>query len=366
IHFHFEVRSEFIDAEMARLFARITCSLQIGLQSADPVVLKGVGRAFDRGAFADRVALLNESGAVFGFDLMYGLPGDTLHGFRDSLDFALGLYPNHLDIFPLAVLPGTPLATRSAALGLRHLPAPPYTIISTPSLGPEEMALARRLARACDIFYTRGKAVAWFNGVVAALGLRPSDVLERFGAWLEAEHGAGLREEDLGDDQIWQMQRAFLTTLLSGKTVRRLLALVLDLVDYHYHYAAALQAPPPSPPTAGELRGARLLDLPCRLAPSTRLAAFHYEILDILDAGAPALRSLANHLNPTGSRAAIYPSSDGVCTESLAEPYFRLLEGLDGRTPVAGIAARLGVSAGEARAFLKFAATEGIILLPGH
>lgn len=35
IHFHFEVRAEFIDAEMARLFAGIIRSLQIGLQSAE-------------------------------------------------------------------------------------------------------------------------------------------------------------------------------------------------------------------------------------------------------------------------------------------------------------------------------------------
>ena len=363
VHFHFEVRSEFVDPEMAQLFARITCSLQIGLQSADPRVLKRVGRAFDRDAFAARVALLNESGAVFGFDLIYGLPGDTLQGFRDSIDFALGLYPNHLDIFPLAVLPGTALAARSAVLGLRHLPAPPYTIISSPTLGPEEMVLARRLASACDIFYTRGKAVAWFNGVVNALGLKPSGLLERFGEWLESERGSGVAEADLEDGEVWRMQRAFLTTLLSGKKVRRLLPLVLDLADYHFHYAAALQTPPPQPAPAGELR---LLDLPCRLAASARLAAFRYEILDILESGAPDLRALAGTLTPVGSWAVIYPGREGVCTESLAEPYFRLLERLDGRTPVAGIASRLGIPADEARSFLEFAAAEGIIQPPGY
>ena len=132
IHFHFEVRSEFIDREMAELFAGITCSLQIGLQSADPQVLKQVGRSFRRDDFVSRTMLLNESGAVFGFDLMYGLPGDTLAGFRESLDFALGLYPNHLDIFPLAILPGTALAARADSIGLQHLPTPPYTLISAP------------------------------------------------------------------------------------------------------------------------------------------------------------------------------------------------------------------------------------------
>ncbi len=359
IHFHFEVRSEFIDSEMAQLFARIVCSLQIGLQSADPRVLKEVGRAFDRGVFAARVALLNESGAVFGFDLMYGLPGDTLQGFAGSLDYAVGLYPNHLDIFPLAVLPGTVLADRAASLELRHVHEPPYTLVSSPTFSAEDMAEAGRLARACDIFYTRGKAVAWFNGVVAALGLKPSAFLRQFGEWLATERGVETGEGELGDDEVWWLQRAFLTTVFNG-TGRRLLPLVLDMVDYHCHYAAAVLTPPPPPPGRRGLK--RLLEAPVALTPSTRLAAFHYEILEVLEAGAPDLRALAAHLEPTGSWAVIYPGSQGVCTESIDEPYFRLLEQVDGHTPAGRIAARLGIPNEDARAFLEFAAAEGIIV----
>jgi hypothetical protein len=364
IHFHFEVRSEFIDREMARLFAQITCSLQIGLQSSNPHVLKNVGRAFDRQDFVAKVTLLNESGAVFGFDLMYGLPGDTLRGFNESIDFALGLYPNHLDIFPLAVLPGTALAARHKAIGLNCLPDPPYTLISSPTFSAAEMAQAGMLAAACDIFYTRGKAVAWFNGVIAPLGLKPSAFLREFGEWLAAEKGAGSGEADLDDREIWQLQRGFMTKLFSRKGLRRLLPLVLDLVDYHHHYAAALQTPPPGIPHERGLQQARLLEIPCRLAPSTRLAAFRYEILEILEAGAPDVRSFADHFPPGGSWAVIYPTASGVCTESIAEPYYRLLEQLDGHTPPGRIAARLGIPTDEALLFLQFAAAEGIILLP--
>ncbi|RII29478.1 MAG: B12-binding domain-containing radical SAM protein [Geobacter sp.] len=362
IHFHFEVRSEFIDKEMAHLFARITCSLQIGLQSADTEVLKGVNRVFKPKDFAARIALLNGCGAVFGFDLMYGLPGDTLPGFARSLDFALGLYPNHLDIFPLAILPGTALALRSDSLGLHHLAEPPYTLLSSPTFGPEAMAQARMLACACDIFYTRGKAVAWFNGVVAPLGLKPSDFLQEFGAWLKAKRGAMPVEADLGDDEIWQMQREFLTRLYGRKGGKRLLALVLDLVDYHHHYAAALQTPPPEPPGRRELKKMALLKIPGRVAPSARLAEFRYEILDILEAGAPDVRAFADHFPASGSWAVIYPGVDGICTESISEPYYRFLEQLDGRTPAGLIAATLGIGADEARQFLEFAVSEGIVV----
>ena len=47
IHFFFELRSEFIDAELAKLFAAIRCSLQIGLQSADDAVLRKISRSID-------------------------------------------------------------------------------------------------------------------------------------------------------------------------------------------------------------------------------------------------------------------------------------------------------------------------------
>jgi hypothetical protein len=360
IHFHFEVRSEFIDRELADLFAGIICSLQIGLQSADPQVLKSVGRSFRRDDFVSRTTMLNESGAVFGFDLMYGLPGDTLTGFRDSLDFALGLYPNHLDIFPLAVLPGTALAARADAVGLKHLPGPPYTLISSPTFTIEDMQKAQKLALACDIFYTRGRAVAWFNGVLNPLGMRPSEFLQSFAEWLQGQQGDGVTEADLTDKLIWGLQRTYLASMFSSKKLKRFLPAVLDLADYHYHYAAALMSPPLSPDRTFSASN-KLLDLPLRLASSARLAAFHYEILEILDSGAADVRGFSNHLQQIGSWAVIYPTREGVCTESVSEAYFKLLKLLDGTNPAGQAASRLGIPNGEALSFLEFALQEGIV-----
>ncbi|HEY5975089.1 MAG TPA: B12-binding domain-containing radical SAM protein, partial [Geobacteraceae bacterium] len=204
IHFHFELRSEFIDRELAELCSEITCSLQIGLQSADPRTLARVQRVFNREDFVSRIGLLNESGAVFGFDLIYGLPGDTLAGFKASLDFATGLYPNHLDIFPLAVLPGTALAERSATLQLDHLSAPPYALRGSPTFPAGDMARARQLANACDIFYSRGKAVAWCNAILAALKLKPSAFFAAFADWLASRPTPISDDNELSDHEIWQ------------------------------------------------------------------------------------------------------------------------------------------------------------------
>ncbi|WP_224958773.1 B12-binding domain-containing radical SAM protein [Geomonas subterranea] len=360
VHFHFEVRSEFIDPEMADLFASITCSLQIGLQSSDAAVLRGVGRGFDRDDFEHRAFLLNQSGAIFGFDLIFGLPGDTPELFRSSLDFALSLYPNHLDIFPLAVLPGTRLFGKAQALGLEHLDAPPYTVLATPGYTAVELAQAGRLASACDVFYSRGKAVAWFNSVVTALKLTPSAFLTSFASFLGERAEAEILEEE-----IWGLQRAFLERIFKERKKGKLLPLALDLADYHHHYAAALMATPPAPPSHKQLRKLDLLRQPLALSASTTLARFNYEVLEILDAGEPDLAEFSACFNPTGSCAVIYPAHGEVCTESVSTPYFELLGALDGKAGAWALCPGIPLSETEAREFLEFTLAEGIVVVAG-
>lgn len=363
VHFHFEARAELLDADQARLFGGMKCSLQIGLQTADPEISRAVRRPLNRREFATKIGLLNQEGVVFGFDLIFGLPGDSLTRFRETLDFALGLYPNSLAIFPLAVLPGTVLASRATELHLRYLPRPPYTLLESPSFSDGDLQVAQRLADACDIFYSRGKSVAWFNGIVAALRMSPAGFLEEFSTWLLEKTGRNSSERDYQDEEIYQLQREFLSARFVQQKTRHLLPAALDIVAYHHHYAATLLAAPPKALSRRELTRVDVLRQPLMLAVSTRLAAFNYEILDLLDVGEPDLSYICARLQATGSFAAVYPRSTEVATESLAEPYFRLLERLDGVSSAQGVAVDLGIPPSEAREFLAFALAEGIVCL---
>lgn len=361
IHFHFEVRSEFIDREMAELFAQITCSLQIGLQSSDPAVLKQVGRSFNRDDFSKRVGLLNDTGAVFGFDLIYGLPGDTLNGFCNSLDYALSLYPNHLDIFPLAILPGTRLASRGTDQGLLWQSSPPYTLLATDSFSSADLAIAGQLAKACDIFFTRGKAVAWFNAVLEVLQLKPSLFMKLFSDWLTATSGSDTSESDLSDSDVWELQREFLKQQFLPKSLKRFLPIVLDLVDYHHHYAAALLAPQQQKAKV-TLSGTNLLKTAFRMAPSSQMAHFNYEIQDILNVGAPDINWMHQHLSAIGSHVVIYPNNGYVCTESLDLAFYSILEQIDGLTTTGRILDNLGFTLDDTLDFLQFIQDEGIVI----
>ena len=361
IHFHFEVRSEFIDVEMARLFARINCSLQIGLQSAHPRVHKMVNRLFNPEQFSEKIGLLNHSGAIFGFDLIYGLPGDTLAGFLSSIDFALGHYPNHLDLFPLAVLPGTPLAAKAETLGVSYMTTPPYTLQSSPGFPVGKMEEAAGIALACDIFYSRGKAVAWFNSLLTPLKLSPSTFLHEFLVWLKATQGDTVKENDLSDHDIWQIQRDFIIKQYTKKKLRRLLPAALDQIDYHWHFASTLLAVPPELSAGLDEELIDPLDDPIILAQSTRLARFNHDISVMLQLGEIDLESFSASFKPLGSYAVIYPGKGTVSTEIISEPYFNFLGRLDGRSSPRQIAATLHFPLDEARTFLTFCISEGIV-----
>jgi hypothetical protein len=231
IHFSFEVRSEFIDAELAKLFAGLACSVQIGLQSADPAVLAKVGRSFDPEDFQAKVLLLHEAEVVYGFDLMYGLPGESLAGFRDSIDFALGLMPNHLDLFRLAVLPGTALRDKAAGLELSYLPTGPYTVVETPAFNQTDLASADGLAEACRLLYVRAGAVPWFQLVLDALGLKPSELLADCAVWL-GDRLHGRTAASIPEDEACALAKEFLAGEFTRLGRSELTGVASDLIEW--------------------------------------------------------------------------------------------------------------------------------------
>lgn len=215
---------------------------------------------------------------------------------------------------------------------------------------------------ACDIFYSRGKAVAWFNSILNPLDLSPSSFLGKFLQWLKGANHDNISENNLSDEDIRKIQRDFIVYLYKEKPINKFLPVVLDLVDFHWLYAAGLLAVPPEIPRDDELEALNLLDNPVTLAPSARLAKFNYDINDILNAGELDLKSFCRQFSPRRSFAVIYPFAEEVVTESLMETHFNLLYRLDGISSPRQIASTLNIPPDEAGDFLKFCASEGIVL----
>lgn len=231
IFFHFECRAEFIDKELASAFSKIQCSLQIGLQSASENVLRLVNRSFNKKDFIKKVSILNDYGITFGFDLIYGLPGDSFSGFKDSIDFSISLYPNHLELFCLSVLPGTDLYDRAQSLELCFEELPPYNVINSKTFPKQDIERAAKLAKASNLFYSQGRAVPWFVSVIKLLKIKPSQLFEEFETYIE--------KENYIHKDIEELQIKYLTDKIKKNQMEKYLNLVIDIVKINGAFSRA-------------------------------------------------------------------------------------------------------------------------------
>ena len=226
--YYFEARAEFIDRQIAKAFTKLPCAVQFGLQSSDEEVLKKVNRSFNKAQFVKNINILNQEGVIFGFDLIYGLPGDNLSGFCNSIDFALNLMPNNLELFCLSVLPGTDLFDDAKGYGLVFQEEAPYHVIETSGFSKSDMGSASKIAAACNVFYNQGRAVPWFASLMKALQIKPSKFFKDFIAWYESKkcnfapkNGKKLSIEELSlacvsHKEVEKLQLDFLRDYLEG------------------------------------------------------------------------------------------------------------------------------------------------------
>lgn len=232
--YYFEARAEFIDRELAHAFTKIPCALQIGLQSADENVLKLVNRPFNKKQFARNIGFLNDEGVIFGLDLIYGLPGESLRGFKDGIDFAISLYPNNLETFCLSVLPGTDLFDKAKELHLTYETTPPYHVLYTDKFSKEDLAQAEKLSKACSFFYNEGRAVPWFNTICRSLKMRPAQFFAAFADYMEI-HKNLIESETVCSNhfEIEKIQIDFVTQQFNQKNKKNHIKAATDLIRFN-------------------------------------------------------------------------------------------------------------------------------------
>jgi hypothetical protein len=136
-----ELRGEGVTEETARLLAAANFTeVEVGLQSIEPDAMTLMDRKNNLRAFERGVRAMLAEGIRVKVDLIVGLPGDTVASVRRGLhylhDRGLG---RDLQVFNLAVLPGTAFRQDAATLGLVYQPRPPYYVLQTPSLSRTDL-----------------------------------------------------------------------------------------------------------------------------------------------------------------------------------------------------------------------------------
>ena len=100
------VSDEFLNRMRAEGFNRVS----LGIQCDDDEILKKIGRPHDYAQAVSAVQRIRKAGFKnLSVDLMYGLPNQTLNGWKDTLERVLALNPEHISCYGLKLEEGTPM-----------------------------------------------------------------------------------------------------------------------------------------------------------------------------------------------------------------------------------------------------------------
>ena len=98
------------DKLLSRLRSEGFNRVSLGVQCDDDEILRKLGRPHDYAQAVSAASRIRKAGYKnFSVDLMYGLPGQTLNAWKDTLERVLTLNPEHISCYALKVEEGTPL-----------------------------------------------------------------------------------------------------------------------------------------------------------------------------------------------------------------------------------------------------------------
>lgn len=110
------------DARLAVLKSRGVNRISLGVQSFDAQVLKALERTHSP---CDAAETVQRCASVFdnvSLDLIFGVPGQTLESWRDTLNQAIHLPVRHISTYGLTFEPGTPFFQKEQSGTIRRAP----------------------------------------------------------------------------------------------------------------------------------------------------------------------------------------------------------------------------------------------------
>lgn len=319
-------------------------------------MLSKLNRTIDVADFAAKIAVLNGAGVLFGLDLIYGLPGDNLNGFKESLDYAVSLQPNHLDIFRLTVLPGTVLYEQAGSLNLHAQKDAPYALVSSSTFSVAELEQAESIKTACDIFYNRGGSVGWLFMVLEELELGASDFFSEFTQFIAMPKDP----DHLTGDEITTLHLSFVKEQFTKHGKRQYFPVIEDIIKIHGALNKSLYSGPAAPadtivPDVSDV---------FKLAPGTVPLSLKYDYNELMNVGELDFQEFLENYDRNDTCLVIYNCKGSVKTLVIDEPLIHMLESLDGVRSFQNVISHESESNRiEMREFFDFAVEEQMLVL---
>ena len=155
--FHFEVHPLFINEEQIEVLKSIPkgrFQLEVGIQTIHDNTLNLIDRKGSweiiRGSLKKLSSLVN---IHLHYDMLVGLPGESLHDVFDSFSEIIKFLPDHFQIGFLKVLPGTKIHTEVEKYGYNYQEEAPYKILSSNTLSYSDILIMSNLELVIDLLY---------------------------------------------------------------------------------------------------------------------------------------------------------------------------------------------------------------------
>ena len=157
MRFHLEIHPSLISDVIREKLASMPkglLHLEAGIQSLDRKVLAESGR---KGSLESSLKgleyLCSLDNLEIHADLIAGLPEYGLDMLCTDIAKLVSLGVDELQVESLKVLPGTQMRRAASDKGLKYSPLPPYEILQTQSMSPEDLNTAMQISRMLDFYY---------------------------------------------------------------------------------------------------------------------------------------------------------------------------------------------------------------------
>ena len=184
ICFHLEMHPALLSEELKQALATLPdglLHLEAGIQSLrEPVLIESKRKGKLSAALDGLKYLSSLTNMETHADLIAGLPLYHLHEIFEDVRTLASFGVGEIQLESLKLLPGTEMRRRATELGIAYSIYPPYEVLATREITPDELQTARHLSRLLDGYYN---VHAW-QGIIRQLILAHQDFLTQFLSYL--------------------------------------------------------------------------------------------------------------------------------------------------------------------------------------
>ncbi len=177
VRFHFEIAGDILREDTLELLRRMPAGavqLEIGMQSFCEKTLAAVRRKTDTEKLKANIRRLTAMGNLhIHIDLIAGLPYEDLTVFEQSFDTGYALGADLLQLGFLKLLHGAAMREEPEAFPCEFSPEPPYEVLCTPWLTPEDLDILHAVEDALERLENSGRFLETVRYAMKAGGHTP-------------------------------------------------------------------------------------------------------------------------------------------------------------------------------------------------